>query len=389
MESAEEKPTGSEQTHITLPVKKKKNLLWLWIVLTAIVVGGGTAAFAYRGAIKNKVWPAKTETAVTTADTTTKPAATTTPTTSIKIVDDGIAWITPREKLADLGLFKKVTVADDPGDGYVGTDYYKVATTTAGGEIILAIAKVEGMGTFADFHHFLKKAGVYYWLPENSDKVGGEMGNYARTNSDSDSTLVIKSLQLDKAMIVGSSKLTQDASSSRSGSFASETTAGQKVGETKWGDLYLLQGKAIDLSSGNASVAQYYVLRNDGQRIIYHPEPTYRNDDGSFNVTWSNALGANYKYSQIKTSGCGGGGGSFPLIASGEALNSKTAVATKGSDTVYTVPADSALANFAYGVYKMDEMGSKVSQIAMMNDLAVLLVKDAYDKWSILSLIHI
>ncbi|MEI6144098.1 MAG: hypothetical protein WCP91_00685 [Candidatus Berkelbacteria bacterium] len=376
-----------ESEHIVLPTKKKKSLLWLWIVLTAIVVGGGTAAFAYRGAIKDKFWPAKTETAVTTADTTTKPATTTTPTaTSIKIVDDGITWLNPRVKLDDLGLFKATAhSADDPGAGYTGTDYYKVATTSDGGEVILAIAKVEEMGTFDDFHHFKKLGGAYYWLSENSDVVGGGDGvnAYSRTNSETNSTFIIKSLQLDKTMTVGSSKLTQDGTSSRSDSFASGTTAGQKIGETKWGDIFLLQGKAIDSSNGAASVAQYYILRNDGQRILYHPEPTYRNDDGSFNITWSNAAGSGAKFSQIKTSGCGGGGGSFPLIASGADLASKVLVGTAADGSkVYTVPATSNLANFAYAVYNLDGMTGKVSQATMMANLGLLVVQDGYGNWA-------
>jgi len=382
MESAEEKPAEGGQAHITLPAKKKPNLLWLWIVITAIVVGGGVAAFAYRAEIKNRFWPKEEGPAATVTSKDT--AKTTVPTTtSTKIVDEGITWLNPRVKLTDLGLFKKAATVDDIGDGYLGTDYYKVATTSDGGEIILAIAKVSGMGTFDDFHHFLKKGGAYYWLSENSDNVGGDGGFYARTNSDTNSTMVIKSLQLDKTITTGTTKLTQDPASSREDNFASGTTAGVRVGETKWGDFYLLQGKAIDLSSGAAAVAQYYVLRNDGQRIIYHPEPTYRNDDGSLTITWSNAAGAAAKFSQIKTSGCGGGGGSFPLITSGEALTAKTAVGTSGSDTIYTVPADSALANFAYAVYKMDGMGSKVSQATMISNLGVLLVKDSYDKWII------
>ncbi|MFA5157678.1 MAG: hypothetical protein WC451_00600 [Patescibacteria group bacterium] len=374
---------GEEKSEqIVLPVKKKKNLTWLWIVITAVVVGGGVSAYAYRGTIKDKFWPAKEEEkkADESAATTSSDGSV----TSTKIKDEGIAWIAPREKLADLGLFKKGSGStDDAFPGYVSTTYYKVATTTSGDEIIFAMAEVETMGTYYDFHHFLKKGGVYYFLPENSDAVGGDGNYYSRTNSESDATFVIKSLQLDKTITIGTTKLTLSATSSREKSFADATTAGSKLGETKWGDLYLLKGSDIELSAGDAKVAQYYVLRNDGARIIYSPTPTYRNDDGTFSVTWSNALGASYKYSQIKTSGCGGGGGSFPLIIDQTALSTKTEVASASGKKIYTVDAASPLANFAYAVYKMDEMGSKVTQAAMMADLGVLVLQDGYDNWTI------
>ena len=371
----EKKSAESETQHITLPTKAKPNLLWLWIVITAVIVGGGVAAYAYRGAIKDKFWPKKTDTATTTG---------TTPTSSIKIVDDGITWISPRIKLGDLGLFKKVAGSSDIGAGYTGTDYYKVATTSDGGEIILAIAKVEGMGTWDDFHHFLKKGGVYYWLSENSDKVGGpdSAAAYARTNTETNSTLVIKSLQLDKTITKGSTKLTQDATSSRSDTFVADTTAGTKIEETKWGDIFLLKGAAIDKSNGDAKVAQYYILRNDGIRMIYHPNPTFRNDDGTLDITWSNAAGNGQKFSQIKTSGCGGGGGSFPLILDQDSLKTKVEVGSKSGAKVYTVATTSTLAEFGYQVYIMDNMGTKVTKDAMMNDLGLLVIQDGYGNWA-------
>ncbi|MCX6810379.1 MAG: hypothetical protein NTY30_01410 [Candidatus Berkelbacteria bacterium] len=377
-EKKEERPeekTASEQ--IVLPTKKKPNLLWLWILIAVIVAAGGTAAFAYRGAIKDKFWPKKTETASTSTATTTTPT-----TSSIKIVDDGITWLNLRVKLADLGLFKgSAHSADDIGDGYVGTDYYKVATTTDGGEIILAIAKVSGMGTFDDFHHFLKKAGVYYWLSENSDAVGGDGGYYARTNSDINGTLSIKSLQLDKTLTKGTTKLTQDTSASRGDAFVAATTVGTKIEETKWGDIYLLKGTDIDKSNGDAKVAQYYILRNDGIRMIYHPEPTFRNDDGTLNITWSNAAGKDQKFSQIKTSGCGGAGGSFPIVLDTESLKTKTEVGSASGSKVYTVSADSTLAEFAYQIYLMDGMTGKASKATMMADLGLIVLQDGYGNW--------
>lgn len=379
MESEKKKSAENASQPITTLIKKKPNLLWLWILITAVVVGSGVAAFAYRGAIKDLIWPKKETPATSSTSTaTTAPAA-----TSIKIVDDGITWITPREKLADLGLFKTAAGSggEDPGAGYTGTDYYKVAITSDGGEIILALVKVETMGVYDDFHHFLKKGGVYYWLSENSDAIGGGSDYYMRTNSDINSTLIIKSLLLDKTLTKGTTKLTQNGESSRSDSFASATTAGEKIEETKWGDIYLLKGQDIDKSNGDAKAAHYYILRNDGQRIIYHPEPTFRNDDGTLNITWSNALGNGQKFSQIKTSGCGGSGGSFPLVLDTESLKTKTEVGTTPGTKVYTVDLSSTLAEFAYQIYLMDQMGGKVTKDAMMADLGLLVLQDGYGNW--------
>lgn len=376
-ENKDEKLVENSQTHIILPTKKKRNLLWLWILITAVVVGGAVAAYAYRGAIKDKFWSKKTETASTSSAPTTTPT-----TTSTKIVDDGITWITPRQKLGDLGLFKKVADPDFP-DAYTGTDYYKVATTSDGGDIILAVVKVSTMGVFDDFHHFLKKGGVYSWLSENSDAVGGGQGLnvYARTNSDTNSTLVIKSLQLDKTLTKGTTKLTQDATSSRNDTFVADTVTGTKIEETKWGDIYLSKGVDIDKSNGDAKVAQYYILRNDGIRIIYHPEPTFRNDDGTLNITWSNAAGAAAKFSQIKTSGCGGAGGSFPIIQDVDSLAAKIEAGSTSGAKVYSVPASSTLAEFAYQVYLMDGMTGKASKATMMADLGIVVLQDGYGNW--------
>ncbi|MFH1712143.1 MAG: hypothetical protein ABH846_02820, partial [Patescibacteria group bacterium] len=372
----EEKPTESE--HIILPTRKKKNLTWLLILITAIVVGGGVAAFAYRSEIKDKFWPSTIDGSKQDVSPDLIPSVGTT-STGTKIVDEGITWINPRVKLADLGLFEGSL--NDVGVSYIGADYYKVATTSDGGEIILAITKIEGMGIWDDFHHFMKKAGVYYWLPENSDAVGGDGNYYSRTNSESDSTFIIKSLQLDKTITKGETVLTQDPSASRSDTFVQTTTIGTKIEETKWGDIYLLKGVDIDGSDGDVKVGQYYILRNDGIRILFHPEPDFRNDDGTFNITWSNAIGKNQKFSQIKTSGCGGAGGSFPFIVDTASLSTKIEVGASAKTKVYTVTADSALAEFAYTVYKMDGM-EKVSKDTMMADLGLLVLQDGYGNWA-------
>lgn len=376
-------PEISLPEEITLsPKKAKKNLLWLWIIITAIVAAGGVAAFAYRGEIKDKFWPAKeTENSTpapaseSAADDSTAPAAS----TSIKLVDQGVTWLTSSVKLADLGLFKNVRNADF--DGYEGTDYYRVATTSDGGEIILAVVKVANIRVFNDFHHFLKKDNKYYWLSQNSDNV--DSNYYARTNADTNSTLILSSLLLDKTIIKGSTKMTQETSSSRLDVFVQSASTGTKVEETKWGDLYLLTGADInDKANGSTKIAQYYILRNDGIKMIYHPEPAFRGDDGVLNVTWSGSVGPGQKFSQIQTAGCGASGGSFPLVADTATLQTKTQVASTADGVkIYTVSADSVLAEFAYQVYLIDGMNPKATKAVMLADMGLIVFQDGYGNW--------
>jgi len=40
----ENEDSNTSYDKISLPVKKKRNLFWLWIVITAIVAGGGVGA---------------------------------------------------------------------------------------------------------------------------------------------------------------------------------------------------------------------------------------------------------------------------------------------------------------------------------------------------------
>jgi hypothetical protein len=377
--AGEELTVGQPQSGVPLGPKKKRSLFWLWILIAVIVVGGGASAYAFRESIRDYFsGDKKTSEEKSEADETT-PAES--EPSDIKIVDEGITWLNPRVRLDDLGLFKAGSNADFP-DSYQGTTYYKVATTSDGGEVILALVKMETMGYWYDLHHFLKKGGTYYWLSENSDSVGGEDNYYARTSSDTNSTMVILSLRLDDEIVSGSTKLVTQASASRSESVITSTEVGSAVDETKWGDLYLLKGKDIDQSNGVAKVAQYYILRNDGVRIIYWPTADFRLDDGTFNISWSNSTGSGQKYSQIKTSGCGGGGGSFPLVVSTNPMGSMTEVgrSSKG-EKIYTPGADSDLTEFAYQVYLMDEMPDKVGKPEFASGLGVLVWQDAYENW--------
>jgi hypothetical protein len=369
---------ADEELKIELPRKKKRNLLWLWILIAAVVVGGGVAAYAYRESIRD-YFSGKEE--VAEEETLTEEELVTDEGASIKIVDEGITWLNPRVKLSDLGLF---TAGSNEGfpEAYQGTTYYKVATTSDGGEIILALVRMETMGYWYDFHHFLKKGSVYYWLSENSDSVGGEDNYYSRTSSDTNSTMIIRSLRLDDKITNGSTILSQQASVSREESFVISEKFGTVIGETKWGDLYMIKGDDVDKSAGAVKVAQYYVLRNDGVRIIYWPTPDFRLDDGTFNIVWSNLTGSGQKYSQIKTSGCGGGGGSFPLVLSASSMGVKGEVGSSAKGEKIFTPADSSdLTEFGYQVYLMDGMEGKVAKADFFSDLGVLVWQDDYDNW--------
>lgn len=56
----------------SLPSGGRKNLLWLWILITVILVGGGVSAFAYREVIKEKIWTNKENPATNPSSSDTK-----------------------------------------------------------------------------------------------------------------------------------------------------------------------------------------------------------------------------------------------------------------------------------------------------------------------------
>lgn len=375
----------SEPQGQALP-KKKKNFLWLWILIIVIVLGGGASAYAFRdklpgffGKKQTNSNSANSNSANSNTNIANKNANTN---SSVKIVDSGITWLNPRVKLGDLGLFQGNPSGDaNFPDAYKGTTYYKVATTDDGGEIILALAKVETLGVVYDFHHFIKKAGKYFWMSEHSDNVGSNDNLYSLVSSDKDAT-IIKSLQLDQSFTQKNIKFTSDFYGSRNYQFVESEPQSTKVDETKWGDLYILKGDDVDKSNGEVKVTQYYILRNDGMKIIYSPSPTFKLDDNTLDVTWSNSAGASQKFSQVKTSGCGFGSGSFPMVVKNTSLNNKAEVAmAKDGTKLYSVPGTSTLADFVYQVYQMDLAENKESRDTFNQNLPVIVYKDAYDSW--------
>lgn len=46
----------------------RRNLIWLWILIAAAIVGGGTLAIAYRSEIKEKIWPKEDSAGSNTAE---------------------------------------------------------------------------------------------------------------------------------------------------------------------------------------------------------------------------------------------------------------------------------------------------------------------------------
>jgi len=374
MEPEENRPVE----HIVLPAKKK-SLLWLWILLAVVVLGGAVGAYAGRGYLKKLIYGEEKKAEEAKTDDTEKTTTPTTP-TSIKIVDEGVAWITPPEKLADLKLV--TGTKDENSFGYDGTTYYKVATTTEGWEIILAKVKMTEMGDFYCFHRFLKKSGQYYHLTKNSEEAVG----YTIQNAEADSTYTLKSLLADEKIIKGSTELNQSLADSKGATFSDAAITGTKVEETKWGDLYLSKDKDVDKSNGDVKVSRYFIVLNDGVKLIYIPKPAFMKDDSTLTVTWSLTAGSGSKYYPVKTGGCAGGGGTFPLVTDTDSLKVKVKAATSSTGSiVYTVTDQTAtITEFAYQMYLLDQMSSKVTKDVFLANVGFLLWQDDYKNWTIL-----
>lgn len=346
-------------------------ILTLVIGLSILVVGLG--AYIVYGYYKDK----KADESKVTASAT----AVVSRVASDKVVDDGISWIKP-EKLEDLGLFKAVTGQENVTE-YKGADYYKVANITSGGDVVLAMVKTEGMGNLYDFHRFIRRNGKVTWIEKNSTPESESQDVYTVAftdkNIETDATYSFKSLLPDATINNKSTDLVlQDHL--KSASFV-QATGGTKVGETKWGDLYLLSAKELENSSGNVKIGQYYIALNDSTKAGYEPKPVFMRDDNTLDLEFTvETEKANaFKFEKMTTSGCGLGYGSIP-IAKTSALADKKLLGTsaKSSKVYYLDNKDSDLVKYAYDIYKSDGSPNKKSIDDFVANYGVVFWTDDY-----------
>ena len=129
--------------------KLKKSLILPWVIVGLLVISMSVEACAYnktgglnplkifskKDNIQKIVKPSPAPAASTTSVPVAKTAA-----APKRIVDAGVNWIAP-EKLANQEFFKTTAQEDFLVNESV---YYKIASLTAGGEIILATLPVNG-----------------------------------------------------------------------------------------------------------------------------------------------------------------------------------------------------------------------------------------------------
>lgn len=366
----------SEEPKKPVPAKDKKLSLIIWILVAVIVLLG-----AYTGYAAYK-------------DSKSKSAATVSPTASIavspiasktsdadRVKDEGVAWIDPPERLGDLGLFEASKNSQD-GDSYKETLYYKVATTTAGSEIILAKIKVEGMGSFYSFQRFIKQGDQYSRLEKNSDQIKAEAEyQLVSGKSSTDGSTVFKSILPDHNITLGQTELVFQEFETSNVEFA-DSTKGDKISETKWGSLYRLKGTELYQSNGSGRADQYFVKLNDSVRMGYEPKAIFSRDDGTFDLefTAETESANSIKFEKMKTGGCGLGAGSFPVVASANSISGKKLLGkTSGSTSVYYLDdVNNDWVKYGYKMYSQGRTDAKpIADFA--KNYGLVIWQDAYD----------
>lgn len=383
VEKAEEVKTEatSVEASTTSSQKKPKKASWaIWVlVILVVVVSGGYLAYAgYGEKIAEKLFgpaPKSSSDSSSTSNSVSTPKSDEEDTAVTKVVDEGVTWKTP-VKLDDLGLFIKNASYEGMGD-FGGATYYSVGSTSTGAEIIAAIIDYNGLGS-GEVHRFLKKAGVYTRLTQNSSElVAGADSVYTTANFKDDTTFYFKSLSPDKSLINGETALTYQFD----GAIDTETgfDAGTKMDDTKWGDLKLEKGADAGDSAGLVKLARYYIKLNDSTKAYYSVSPTFLRDDRTFSATFTDVSKKTITFDKMKTSGCGGGTGSFPLVAKAAALTSKVEVAKTAGSKIYNF-ADLAneLNVFGYKIYTSDQNTGKETIANFVTGLGLVVWIDAY-----------
>jgi len=362
--------------------KPKKRLPWIiWVLIGLVVIAIGWGVYARYGedisealfgpAPKNSSDSNSSANSVNSASNNTATADSAKVT---KVVDAGVTWKKPPVKLSDQGLFAAAADAEDIMGGYGSTTYYSVGVNASGSEIIVAEVDI-GIGS-PEIHRFLKSpVGVFTRLVKNSHELSDEMG-YTHSNFTDDSSTTFLSLTPDKTITKGETLLTYQFDGMITA--VESYSAGTKLDDTKWGDLMVEKGADATDSAGSVKVSRYYILLNDSTKAYYSVKPTFLRDDGTLKATFSDSSKSSIAFDQIKTSGCGNGVGSFPLVVSTAATAGKVQVASTSGSKVYSFnDSSNTLIQFGYKVYQVgQETVQPVAQF--MSDLGLIIWTDAY-----------
>jgi len=340
---------GEEFIDARKPIKKPSpvRLILLIIVLVMSIIGLLIVVYINKAReISSQV------TATVVASPAVSPETASQTATVDRVVDEGVTWI-KAVKLDDLDLIEGIS--DDSTDSnYVSTDYYKVANLSDGGEIIIAKVYFEYKGpAFQEFEimRFIKRDGQYKILQKNRTGYTENPG-YRTKDYNYDNNYILSSLIPDQKITIGSTQLILQEDAALTKKF-DEAVLGKKVGETRWGGLYVSEGTELSSSEGAVSYAYYYVVLNDGTRAIYEPLPSFMRDDGTLNITGEVDKIKEAKFSRMVTGGCGGSNGSFPLISSQSAISSKMEAgkSASGSKVYYLSDSDNSVVKFSYNTY--------------------------------------
>mgnify|MGYP000860169811 FL=1 len=231
-------PEKSEPLKPYIATKQRK--VWPWFVLLSLIIFVLAGYVGYYDVypkyfkktaetVDNEV---KTETSV---ETNTDTAKTITATTNFdKVTDIGVTWATPK-KLADQGLFTINTKYEGMG-GCDSIDYYSVGTTSSGSEIIFAYANCSPQTN--EVYRFVKRGSNYFLLKKNSSPSPvSEEDPYYGNKYSVDADFVLQSLLPDASITQGKSVLIYQYNSNIA--YDSDFTSGDKLLDTRWGELYL------------------------------------------------------------------------------------------------------------------------------------------------------
>jgi len=374
MEEVEKVEPAGEPKKMAAPKDKKLPVI-VWVLIGIIVLLGAYIGYAAYKSSKSKGSVAVTPTAVAMSPIATKTSG------LDRVKDEGVAWIDPPERLADLGLFE-VSQAGSISDSYKETLYYKVATTTAGAEIILAKVKVEGMGSFYSFQRFIKQGGQYSRLEKNSDQIKAEAEyQLVSGKSTSDGTTVFNSILPNHNITLGQTELVFQEFETSNVEFA-DSTKGDKISETKWGSLYRLKGTDLYQSDGLGRADQYFVKLNDSVRVGYEPKASFSRDDATLDLefTAETENASALRFEKMKTGGCGLGAGSFPVVSSTNSVSGKKLLGkTAGSTSVYYLDdVNNEWVKYGYKMYSEGRTDAKpIADFA--KNYGIVIWQDAYD----------